>query len=123
MNQNNAKNEARTIRSEEVGGLAYSPDSRREAGAGLYSGSNGDFSSRISGTPGAGANPNFLALLTGGIISQLIADAEDRLGQSQECIEWYEREKQENVKRLENLRKLQRLAEQQQQANGNQVDE
>jgi hypothetical protein len=123
MSEENAEIKARSTRTEENGGVSYTPVAGRKEGAGVYSGSSGDFSIRTFGAPGSGSHPNYLALLTGGIISQLIADAEDRLGKTRECIEWYEREEDEDLARLENLKKLQKLAEQQKQANGNQIDE
>lgn len=123
MNEEDAKSETRTVWTETDRGVSHSSVAGWEEGAGVHSEQHGDFGDRIVGTVGTGPHSNYLVLLTGGIISQLIADAEDRLGQSEECIEWYVREKEENLKRLENLRKLQRLAEQQQQANGDQIGE
>lgn len=123
MSEENAKSETQPIRTEKDGEFLHSPDTGWKKGIRISGGTDGSFSDRNTGTPGTGPHTDFFSLLTGGIISQLITDAEDRLGQSQECIEWYEREKEENIKRLENLKKLQRLAEQQQQANGNQDSE
>lgn len=50
--------------------------------------------------------------VTGGILSQLISQAEDQLREAEECISWYERAKQKAHKQLENLKQLQQLAEQ-----------
>lgn len=44
--------------------------------------------------------------LIGGILTQLIADAEDRLGKSEECVEWYQREAEECRHRISQLRSL-----------------
>ena len=50
--------------------------------------------------------------VAGGIVSQLIAQAEDQLREAQECISWYQRSEEKIQRQLENLRQLQELAEQ-----------
>lgn len=50
--------------------------------------------------------------LAGGILTQLISQAEDQLREAEECISWYERAKEKARKQLENLKQLQQLAEQ-----------
>lgn len=51
----------------------------------------------------------------GGVLDQLIDDAERQKVKSQECIDWYKQELQEYEAKLENLRKLKELQLQQQQ--------
>lgn len=54
-------------------------------------------------------------LLFGGILTQLIEQAEDQLREAQECISWYERAEEKARKQLENLKQLQQLADQESQ--------
>ncbi|MBL1177835.1 hypothetical protein [Pantanalinema sp. GBBB05] len=44
--------------------------------------------------------------LLGGIVSQLIRQAEDKLANAEECLEWYEREKQRATSDLQHLKDL-----------------
>lgn len=53
--------------------------------------------------------PFSYGLLLGGILSQLVLDAEQRLGEVRECIEWYQREEEKQLARLNELRKLAQL--------------
>lgn len=57
----------------------------------------------------AGASESILSAVSGGILAQLIDDAEDQLEQANACIQWYEDERQKVLGRLENLRQLQSL--------------
>lgn len=47
----------------------------------------------------------------GGIIAQLIADAEDRLGEMEECVVWYRKEVSKAQKRIAELRELKQQLE------------
>lgn len=51
--------------------------------------------------------------IAGGILDQLIADAEDQLAKTRACIDWYQQEELEKVARLENLKRLRDLARRQ----------
>jgi hypothetical protein len=51
----------------------------------------------------------------GGVLDQLIDDAEKQWVKSQECIVWYQQEAQEYKQKLDKLRKLKELQQQQQQ--------
>ena len=63
-----------------------------------------------------GSSPGVTAYDTiGGVLDQLIDDAERQKVKSQECIDWYKQELQEYEAKLENLRKLKQLQLQQQQ--------
>lgn len=44
--------------------------------------------------------------LVGGILARLIMDAEEQLDEARECIDWYTREEQKQIKRLSDLRAL-----------------
>lgn len=54
------------------------------------------------------AGPGATGWLVGGILTRIVEDKLDRVREAEECIEWYEREKQ---KRLEELEALQSLVE------------
>ena len=58
---------------------------------------------------------NLLGDAIGGILDQLIDDAEKQLVKSRECIVWYREEAKEYEQKLNNLRKLKELQQQQQQ--------
>jgi hypothetical protein len=45
--------------------------------------------------------------VVGGIVTQLISEVQDRLGKSEECIEWYQREVEEYRVQLARLQALQ----------------
>jgi hypothetical protein len=52
----------------------------------------------------------------GGILDQLLEDAEKQLAKSRECIVWYREEAKEYEQKIENLRKLKELQKSEQQA-------
>ncbi len=52
--------------------------------------------------------------ITGGILSQLIAQTESQLAKARDCIDWYEREAKEFQDQLDNLKHLQQQLDQQQ---------
>jgi phage shock protein A len=54
-----------------------------------------------------------LVYAIGGILDQLIDDAEKQLVKSRECIVWYREEAKEYEQKLNNLRKLKELQQQQ----------
>ncbi|MBW4523481.1 MAG: hypothetical protein KME16_28070 [Scytolyngbya sp. HA4215-MV1] len=55
------------------------------------------------------ANPDIQSLVTGGILAQLIEEVKDQLGDAEQCIEWYQREKERAEKKLETLEQLAEL--------------
>jgi len=65
---------------------------------------SGSIPQRVSG--GDSAESFEVGFVLGGILSQLVLDAENRLAETRECIEWYEREAKKCEKRLEQLRTL-----------------
>jgi hypothetical protein len=74
---------------------------------------NGLVCERAARTVRSWSNYNFTSSFAGGILDQLIKDAENRLEKVQAFIDWYEDEKQETLERLENLRRLREIEEQQ----------
>lgn len=111
MSKNNAKSQESTIRRTQKSGDESATDPGGQEGTDRISGKDEDIPIGITGTIGARKNSNRFAAVTGGIVAQLIRDAEDRLTKAKECIDWYEREKGEEEKRLEDLRSLQALAQ------------
>ena len=47
-----------------------------------------------------------IAFWAGGIIAQLIKDAEDRLGEMKECVQWYQREVEKQEARIFELQQF-----------------
>jgi hypothetical protein len=74
---------------------------------------NGLICKRAARTVRSRSNYDFTSSFAGGILDQLIKDAENRLEKVQAFIDWYEDEKQETLERLENLRRLREIEEQQ----------
>lgn len=66
-----------------------------------------DRASRTGGIPRGG--------IAGGILEQLVIQAEEQLREAAECIEWYQRSFEKAQRQLENLRQLQALAEEENQ--------
>lgn len=104
----NAKDEAQPIRGTEVREIPGPIDPTGEEWAGVNSNNDGNFSSGIIGETRPRRYSDY-DRLTGGIITQLIKDAEDQLGEARACIEWYGKKEQEQLERLENFRKLQEI--------------
>ncbi|WP_416671606.1 hypothetical protein [Egbenema bharatensis] len=104
----NAEGKTRSTRTEQVGVAEDSNYSRWEGGTGGTSPTDGNFGVGIAGAAGKEAD----SAITGGILEQLIQDAEDQLQSSVECIEWYEREREKHQERLNNLKQLQALRQQ-----------
>lgn len=76
-------------------------------------GAESDIGIGVGGTIREGKNRP--GTVNGGIIAQLITDAEARLGEAQECVEWYLREIRKCEQRLEQLHHLLELERQQSQ--------
>lgn len=47
-----------------------------------------------------------IGIVFGGIVGQLITDAENRLAEMEECVDWYQREVEKSRRRLQELRAL-----------------
>lgn len=74
---------------------------------------NGLVCERTAGTVRSRSDCDFTSSFAGGILDQLIKDAENRLEKAQAGIDWYESEKQEALQRLENLRRLREIEKEQ----------
>lgn len=57
-------------------------------------------------TDGEARTQGGITLVTGGIVAQLVRQAERRLGNVEACITWYEQEKQDAQQELEELKQL-----------------
>lgn len=100
-----AEGEAWSARTKQVG-VAQNPNyPHRKGGVGRVGQPDGNICIGIIGALGAKTN----SLIAGGILEQLIQDAEDQLQASIECIEWYKRERDKNLKRLNKLKELRDL--------------
>lgn len=103
----NAKVETLGVRGTKIRKAICPSDTYSEGGAGAVGGESEYLSGGIAGTSGEGTSQR--PSLLGGILAQLIDDAEDRLGKAQECIGWYQREVEELQARLEKLKRLRQL--------------
>lgn len=95
-------NEETSLRTRKDGSTGSSHNSRSESGTGSVGEQPGNFDSRTLGAVGTEA-------IVGGMLSQMIEEVESQLQNDQECIEWYEREKEKHLRKLENLRQLREL--------------
>jgi hypothetical protein len=105
MSGQDAKIEAQRARASENRGLKRTAQPGGEGGVDPNCSGDEYLGQRTVGAFGAGE------ALVGGILAQLIQDAEDRLGEAEECITWYQREKQKQVRRLATYRDLVKLSE------------
>jgi len=74
-----------------------------EGGAKQAGGQPGLLGQRVAGKNREG---EFVLLITGGIVTQLIRDAERQLGNARASVEWYQREEEEALQRVRELRQL-----------------
>ena len=89
---------------EEGRGNQYPNFPNGQGGSSEASGQYADFGERVSGVTGPWRD--YIALLTGGILGQLIQQAEGRLANAQACIEWYEEELKKAQAELDYFRQL-----------------
>ncbi|MEB3277952.1 MAG: hypothetical protein VKK42_03395 [Lyngbya sp.] len=78
----------------------------------------GDVGFPTGGSDWAGQDIPLIACLLGGIIQQLLESELQRLNEVEECVVWYERERDIAKSRVEKLKQLQALARR-----GNEPDE
>lgn len=90
------------------------PDSLagREEGVQGFSEIYGDVSFAASGSDWTGQGLPLFARLLGGILQQLLESEEQRLNEVEECVVWYERERDIVKSRVEKLKQLQQLTHQ-----------
>lgn len=117
MPKQNAESEESTARGQENAETSDSTNSRRKGRTGTISRTDGDIGSGTTGEIGSGNHSFADTDVAGGVIEQLIIDAEDRLKVARECIDWYKREEETALARLDNLEKLREVAERQKQKN------
>ncbi len=111
MTESYAKSETQASRGDKSDeGIRLDTDSRENAGqVSTRDGTERLQPDRKNSSPG-----NFLGNAIGGILDQLIDDAEKQLVKSRECIVWYREEAKECEQKLNNLIKLRELQRQQQ---------
>lgn len=99
INDINAESTSQSARATQNSTSRRSAHPRRKAGIGALGRKPGSFASRASRAIGTEA-------VIGGILNQLIEDAEDQLDKTHEHVEWYQREAEQQLARLERLRQL-----------------
>ncbi|NQE38511.1 hypothetical protein [Microcoleus asticus] len=106
------KSEATGIRREEK-----SQELRIDAYGGEDAGriSEGSRNQRITSNRKSSKEGTGVKNTIGGILDQLLEDAEKQLAKSRECIVWYREEAKEYEQKIQNLRKLIELQDQEQQ--------
>jgi hypothetical protein len=104
---NNAESQTRSVRAEQKRLAKSQNHPRGQARTGAASSADGDISRRVARATRSGAS--IVKPVTGGILTQLIEQVEDQLGNDEACIEWYQREKDKHQRQLENLKQLQAL--------------
>ena len=105
-----AKSETHAARGKEGDeGLRLDADSREDA----RRISTGIGTERFQPDRESGKEGNLLGYAVGGMLDQLIDDAEKQLVKSHECIVWYREEVKEYEQKLNNFRKLKQLHQQQ----------
>ncbi|MEP6517437.1 hypothetical protein [Microcoleus vaginatus] len=105
-----AQSETQTPRGNE-GNERIRPDSDSSETAGRAS--TGTRTQRFQPDRKDSEEGNFLSHAVGGMLDQLIDDAEKQLVKSRECIVWYREEEKEYEQKLNNFRRLKQLHKQQ----------
>ena len=105
----NAEGNAWEVWRNEGGAYAVAPYSNGKSAVAPESSGAEHFGVRTDRTGRTGGIPR--GGIAGGILEQLVAQAEDQLREAAECIEWYQRSLEKAQRQLENLRQLQALAE------------
>lgn len=93
--------------SQEISRDLHDPDSDR--GMEIDLSSTGNLNVGIGRTDWQGSN-SYIPIVLGGIVEQLLESEIQRLAENQECIEWYEREKNKTQARIEKLKQLRDMA-------------
>ncbi len=93
--------------SQEVRRISYDPDSDRGMEIDLCS--TGNLNVGIGRADWQGSD-SYIPIVLGGIVEQLLENEIQRLAENQECIEWYEREKNKTQARIEKLKQLRDMA-------------
>lgn len=105
------KNQTQRTRSTEKREVSSQINSTGEKGIGDNGGNNGGIDRGTIGEIRSRGNSDILCAITRGIITQLIEDAESQLGETRDCIKWYEEKEKEQLKRIESLQHLKELRE------------
>lgn len=100
----NAKSQAQSMGGTQGPADQRSNDKNRAETTGTESTGSGVISGRA--TRDDRAQSFRIGIVFGGIVGQLIADAENRLAEMEECVGWYQREVEKSRQRLQELRAL-----------------
>jgi hypothetical protein len=102
------ENLSQEVRRVENGTTQGNLDPNREGGDRNLGKRDGDFSGRTTGEDWARSVVAAQFVLTGGIVTRLIRQAEQRLQEHEDCIIWYQDQKQKDLEELDELRSLQK---------------
>lgn len=106
----NAESQAQSARAAEIREPVCPDHATSEGSSGDTSSTARDIGFGVARTDSAGSD--FLPpSIVGKIITQLIKEAEDQLGNAKACIKWYEDEEQKALVKLEELRQLEQSIE------------
>ena len=105
----NEKSQTSTARGIEEGGQPVH-DSDSRGGTEAIGGGFWDLNVGTGGEDRTWDDPSLRGLL-GGILAQLLKAEENRLSETEECIVWYQREREKAESRIQELKQLQKLAQ------------
>jgi hypothetical protein len=108
MMNDDAQSQAQSLWTKQNRSSFCAPNASSEAGLGGIGGESGDVGLGIAGTVGAQAILviQVTKAITGKILSRLVDRAEQRLKEAEECLVWYERQKQQASEELADLRSM-----------------
>ena len=109
VNQNEEEVVTQEIRGTKECTAQGNPDTNREGGHRNTSLLDGDFSSGTFGEDWERSIVTRQLLITGGILTRLIRQAEQKIKEHDDCIIWYQEQKQKDIEELEELKSLQKL--------------
>lgn len=106
MNIDHAQSQAQSLRTKQNRSSFCAPHSASEGGLGGASSESGDIGFGAAGAVGTQAVLfiQVTAAVVGKILSRLVDRAEQRLNEAEECLVWYERQKQQASEELADLR-------------------
>jgi hypothetical protein len=108
MSIDNAQSQAQPLWTKQNRSSICTPNATSEGGVGGVGGESGDIGFRATGAIGTQAVlvVQVTKAITGKILSRLVDRAEQRLNEAEECLVWYERQKQQATEELADLRSM-----------------
>lgn len=111
--ESDAKSQTRSARAVQSQTNVRRSDQRSQRGIESPSKQHGDISQRTNRTSGERGITGEPDPIIGGIIRALREQVEARLSETRDCIEWYRKEEQKCLNRLEELKQLEALSREQ----------